>query len=86
MVSRKGPYWALLFIVYINDLAYTLRKYGTPVLFADDTSIIISSTNGNEFKNNFSFINEKATWCKSYSLSLNLHKNQFMQFLKNHKN
>ena len=75
MVSRKGPYWAFLFIVYINYFAYTLRKYGTPVLFADDTSTIISSKNGNQFKNNFSFINETATWCKSNALPLNLDKN-----------
>jgi len=44
-------------------------------LFADDKSIIISSKNGNDFKNNFSFINETATWCKSNELTLNLDKN-----------
>ena len=54
-------------------------------MFADDTSIIISSTNENEFKNNLNFvINEMATWCKSNVLTLNLEKTQFMQFLTNH--
>ena len=80
--SVLGP---LLFLIYINDLAYTLRKYGTPVLFADDTSIIISSRNENEFKNYLSFvINEMVTWYKSNVLTLNLEKTQFMQFLTNY--
>ena len=80
--SVLGP---LLFLIYINDPAHTLRKYRTPVLLADDTSIIISSTNENEFKNKLSFaINEMATWCKSNVLTLNLQKTKFMQFLTNH--
>jgi mannose/fructose/N-acetylgalactosamine-specific phosphotransferase system component IID len=45
--SVLGP---LLFVVYINDLALMLRKYATPVLFADDTSVIILSPNKTEFK------------------------------------
>ena len=45
--SILGP---LLFLVYINDLALMLRKYATPVLFADDTSVIILSPNKTEFK------------------------------------
>jgi retron-type reverse transcriptase len=40
--SVLGP---LLFLVYINDLTLMLRKYATPVLFADDTSVIILSPN-----------------------------------------
>jgi hypothetical protein len=61
--SVLGP---LLFLIYINDLAYTLRKHATAVLFAADTSIIISSTNENEFKKDLSFIiHVTVTWCKN---------------------
>jgi hypothetical protein len=35
----------LLFLVYINDLPRTINNFANSVLFADDTSIIISNTN-----------------------------------------
>jgi len=38
--SVLGP---LLFLIYISDLAFTIRKYGTPGLFADDTSVIFQA-------------------------------------------
>ena len=47
--SVLGP---LLFLIYINDLAQILRDISRPVLFADDTSIIISNRDKQEFKNN----------------------------------
>ena len=44
-----GP---LLFLIHINDLSLTISKLANPILFADDTSIIILNTNPEEFKNN----------------------------------
>ena len=47
-------------------------KHATPVLFAGDTSIIISSTTENEFKNDLRFvINATVAWCKNNLLTLN---------------
>jgi hypothetical protein len=52
-----------------------------PVLFADDTSMIISKSDPKEFTNT---INRKrikiSEWFKSNSLSLNIYKTYFLQF------
>ena len=52
-----------------------------PVLFADDTSMIITNPDLMEFTNS---INENSIklnrWFKSNSLSLNIDKTQFLQF------
>jgi hypothetical protein len=40
----------LLFLIYINDFPLTINKLASSILFADDTSIIISNANPEEFK------------------------------------
>jgi hypothetical protein len=46
--SVLGP---LLFLIYINDLPQTINPLADPVLFADDTSMIVKSTESWEFLN-----------------------------------
>jgi hypothetical protein len=62
-----------------------LREHANPILFADDTSVIISSPDMNEFENKVNLvINIIVNWCKTNSLTLNIEKTQFMQFYTNH--
>ena len=77
--SVVGP---LLFLIYINDLSLTVSKLANPILFDDHTSIIISNTNPEEFKNNInSVMTETINWFQSNLLTLNCNKPQFLQFL-----
>ena len=46
--SILGP---LLFLLFINDLPMFVREKSIPILFADDTSILISHSNLFDFKN-----------------------------------
>ena len=77
--SVFGP---LLFLIYINDFSLTICKIANPILFADDTSIIISNTSPEEFKSNISLVLiEALNWFQSNLLTLNCHKTHFLQFL-----
>ena len=76
--SLLGP---LLFLIYINDLALILGDIARPVLFADDTSIIISNSNKQEFKNNLeSVMDITIRWFQNNLLSMNNEKTHFLQF------
>jgi len=72
---------------YINDLSLSISKFANPILFADDTTIIISNTNADEFKNNInSVMTEITNWFQSNLLTLNSKKTHFMQFLTKKQN
>jgi hypothetical protein len=76
--SILGP---LLFLDYINDFSLSINKIATPILFADDTSIIISNTNSNQFVSNINLVlNETINWFNSNLLTLNYGKSHFLQF------
>jgi len=76
--SILGP---LLFLIYINELFLSINKLANPILFADDTTIIISNANPNKFQKNFnSVMIEITSWFQSNLLSLNCNKTHVMQF------
>jgi hypothetical protein len=79
-----GP---LMFLIYINDLSAHIRKIANPVLFADDTSIIISSTDAREYRTITSQVtSETLKWCQVNLLTLNLKKTHFLQFQTKNQN
>jgi hypothetical protein len=47
--SVLGP---LLFLIHINDLPKVVNKKAIPILFADDTSILVKGYNSKDFQNN----------------------------------
>ena len=76
--SVLGP---LLFLIYINDFPLTINKLASSILFANDTSIIISNTNPEEFTNAInSVMTEIMDWFQSNLLTLNFNKTTFLQF------
>jgi hypothetical protein len=77
--SILGP---LFFLVYINDLPNVISDMSKPVLYADDTSIIISDKDSLNFKRKihtvFDVINN---WFQTNLLSLNFDNTNFVQSL-----
>lgn len=75
--SILGP---LLFLIYVNDLAYVSNKLFT-LMFADDTSTFIT---GKNFTLLCKTLNEELSkivlWLKSNKLSLNVDKTHYMVF------
>jgi hypothetical protein len=76
--SILGP---VLFLFYVYDLPEVVNDNTEPVLFADDTSIIVSNPNLVEFKNDLiSAFQQLNVWFNINLLSLNYNKIQFIQF------
>jgi hypothetical protein len=70
--SILGP---LLFLIYINDLALVLNKTSFPVLFANDTSVIISNPDPRAFLNSVTEVfNKLKLWFDANLLVLNFSK------------
>jgi len=76
--SVLGP---VLFLLYINNLPKIIPKHNSIVLFADDTSILITDSSNIDFNIN---INQSLasiiTWFNSNLLTLNLKKTHCIEF------
>jgi hypothetical protein len=79
--SILGP---LLFIIYINDLPLRINSLSEPILFADDTSVIISNRNFEDFCTiSRSVLSRMTDWFSANKLGLNLEKTNIMKFVMN---
>jgi len=71
----------LLFLLYINDLPKAIKHKALPILFADDTSILITSPNNNQLQSDLNTVFVQLNkWFKSNLLFLNFDKTHFIQF------
>jgi hypothetical protein len=61
-------------------LPKVVNNNSKPVLFADDTSIIVSNPNMVNFTNDLTLVFELNKWVNSNLLSLNYNKTQHVQF------
>jgi len=73
-----GP---ILFLIYINDLP-NLTSTGTKILlYADDTSIIVTSPNLENFETKiYNIFGDINNWFKANQLILNYNKTNYLQF------
>ena len=75
--SVLGP---LLFVIYMNDLPDCLNK-ANGILFADDTTLYISSDSLEELYNDMNLeLKTLSDWFLANKLSLNLNKTNYMLF------
>jgi hypothetical protein len=58
----------LLFLIYIHDLPKILNDYTIPILFADDTSIIVKGSNARDFQFNMDSIFNQVNGLKQICL------------------
>jgi hypothetical protein len=75
---------ALLFIIYLNDLPYGLHQGNLPIIYADDTSVLLTANNDAELKNKINCELDYLTeWFSANGLALNMEKTSIMKFTPN---
>ena len=71
----------LFFLVYINNLPKDVEHKALPILFVDDTSILLTSPNNIQMQSDLNVAFEQLIkWFKSNLLLLNFDRTYFIQF------
>ena len=71
-----------MLIIYVNDLPLRINSVSEPILFADDTSVIISSRNVKDFCSPSNLVPcHTIKWFAAVNLILNLDKTNVMRFI-----
>jgi hypothetical protein len=71
-------------IVYVNNLPHNIKNNSKLVLFADDTSALITSNNLDELQTKLvCTLIYMREWFTAYGLKLNIHKTNIMHFKLN---
>jgi hypothetical protein len=77
--STVGP---LLFIIYINDLSPTVSTLSEPIIFTDDTSVIIFYTNFDDFCTVLNAVfSRMSKWFTANKLAIHLDKINIIKFI-----
>jgi hypothetical protein len=82
--SVLGP---LLFLIFINDLPKFINDKSVPILFVDDTSILVSHSNLMVFYNTINTVFQTSNdWFKHNLRCLNFTKTHFIKFITKNNN
>jgi hypothetical protein len=80
--SILGP---LLFIIYVNCLPSVIHQFARPVIYADDTSILVTAKNLKDLQIKVSStLNHVSNGFSSNGLTLNTEKTNIIKFYSNH--
>jgi hypothetical protein len=72
---------SLLFLIYIHDLPKIVEPTETPIIFANDTSIMMKSNNNVQLQSKLNIVMSQINeWFQDNLIALNLNKTYFIQF------